>query len=137
MKPNSSLPRPPGRHLTEKNRRQQMKALYHHLASLVSRKHVRYMSYESCRHKVVSNIYLSICFNYHVTYIQEKLPAFELLGEATNYIKRLEKNVSELKAKKDSLQRPVVIIAVNESERDGECLEINSVWVGEQKPEDS
>ncbi|XP_019181310.1 PREDICTED: transcription factor bHLH36-like isoform X2 [Ipomoea nil] len=103
MKPTSSSPPRPGRNLTEKNRRQQMKDLYRRLASLVSRKNTL-----------------------------EKSPAFDLLGEATDYIKQLEGNVNELKARKDSLQLPVVIISVNESET-GEILEINIVCGSENK----
>ncbi|XP_019181395.1 PREDICTED: transcription factor bHLH36-like [Ipomoea nil] len=97
MQPNSSLPmRPRGRNsTTEKNRRQQMKVLYRRLASLVSREN----SLEKC-------------------------PAFDLLNHATNYIKKLEKSVEELKARKDSLQASVVVLAVNDNER-GESLEIN------------
>nr|GMD72170.1 transcription factor bHLH167-like [Ipomoea batatas] len=62
----------------------------------------------------------------------EKSPASDLLGEATNFIKQLEENVNELKARKDSLQLPVLIIGVNESER-GESLEINIVCGSEHK----
>ncbi|XP_031111463.1 transcription factor bHLH162-like isoform X1 [Ipomoea triloba] len=102
MKPTSSSPGP-GRRLTEKNRRQQMRDLYRRLASLVSRENTL-----------------------------EKSPASDLLGEATNFIKQLEENVNELKARKDSLQLPIVIIGVNESER-GESLEINIVCGSENK----
>nr|GMD65701.1 transcription factor bHLH162-like [Ipomoea batatas] len=103
MQPNSSLPRPnPGRRLTERHRRLQMSALYRQLASVVS------------RNKSL-----------------EKSPALDVLDHATNYIKQLEKRVNELKARKDSLQLPVVI-AVNESDKD-ETLEINIVCGSENK----
>nr|GMD59868.1 transcription factor bHLH168-like [Ipomoea batatas] len=104
MQPNcSSLPPPgPQRHLTEKHRRQQMKGLYRRLASLVP--HEKSLG---------------------------KSPAVDVLDYATNYIKQLESNVNELKARKDSLQLPVAI-AVNESER-GESLEINIVCGLEKK----
>nr|GMD72162.1 transcription factor bHLH167-like [Ipomoea batatas] len=108
MQPSSSLPmrpRPtkPGRNWTEKNRRQQMKLLYRRFASLVSREN----SLEKC-------------------------PAFDLLDQATNYIKKLEKNVEELKARKDNLQASVVVLAVNDNER-GESLEINIACGWENK----
>nr|GMD62986.1 transcription factor bHLH167-like [Ipomoea batatas] len=61
----------------------------------------------------------------------EKSPAVDVLDYATNYIKQLENNVNELKARKDSLQLPVAI-AVNESEG-GESLEINIVCGLEKK----
>nr|GMD70121.1 transcription factor bHLH167-like [Ipomoea batatas] len=99
------MPRPrptPGRNWTEKNRRQQMKVLYGRLASLVSRENSL-----------------------------EKSPAFDVLDHATNYIKQLKSNINELKARKDSLQLPVVI-DVSESER-GESLEINIVCGLEKK----
>ncbi|XP_019181415.1 PREDICTED: uncharacterized protein LOC109176442 [Ipomoea nil] len=105
MQPNSSslLPPKPRRHLTEKHRRQQMKGLYRHLASLVP-----------AGEKSL-----------------EKSPAFEVLDHATNYIKQLENNVNELKARKDRLQQ-AIIVDVNESER-GESLEINIVCGSEKK----
>nr|GMD70119.1 transcription factor bHLH167-like [Ipomoea batatas] len=104
MHPNcsSSLPPKSGRHLTEKHRRQQMRGLYRRLASLVP--HEKSL---------------------------EKSPAFDVLDHATNYIKQLESNVNELKARKDSLQLPVSI-TVNESEG-GESLEINIVCGLEKK----
>nr|GLL41277.1 uncharacterized protein LOC109176442 [Ipomoea trifida] len=104
MQPNSSsLPPPrPRRHLAEKHRRQQMKGLYARLASLVP--HEKSL---------------------------EKSPASDVLDHATNYIKQLESNINELKARKDSLQLPVAI-AVNESEG-GESLEINIVCGSENK----
>ncbi|XP_031110870.1 transcription factor bHLH167-like [Ipomoea triloba] len=104
MQPNSSslLPPRPRRHLMEKNRRQQMRGLYGRLASLVP--HEKSL---------------------------EKSTACDVLDHATNYIKQLKNNINELKARKDSLQLPVVI-AVNESER-GESLEINIVCGLEKK----
>nr|GMD67870.1 transcription factor bHLH167-like [Ipomoea batatas] len=104
MQPNCSslLPPKPRRHLTEKHRRQQMKGLYGRLASLVP--HEKSL---------------------------EKSPAFDVLDHATNYIKQLKSNINELKARKDSLQLPVVI-DVSESER-GESLEINIVCGLEKK----
>ncbi|XP_031111787.1 transcription factor bHLH162-like [Ipomoea triloba] len=104
MQPNCSslLPPKPRRHLTEKHRRQQMKGLYGCLASLVPREKSL-----------------------------EKSPAFDVLDHATNYIKQLESNVNELKARKDSLQLPV-LIDVSESER-GESLEVNIVYGLEKK----
>ncbi|XP_031110935.1 transcription factor bHLH162-like [Ipomoea triloba] len=104
MQPNcSSLPPPrPLRHLAEKHRRQQMKGLNRRLASLVP--HEKSL---------------------------EKSPAIDVLDHATNYIKQLENNVNELKARKDNLQLPVVM-DVNESKR-GESLEINIVCGLEKK----
>nr|GMD67865.1 transcription factor bHLH167-like [Ipomoea batatas] len=106
MQPNCSSSLPPncksGRHLTEKHRRQQMRGLYRRLASLVPHENSL-----------------------------EKSPAFDVLDHATNYIKQLESNINELKARKDSLKLPVVI-AVNESEG-GESLEINIVCGLEKK----
>nr|GLL41274.1 uncharacterized protein LOC109176442 [Ipomoea trifida] len=99
MQPNSSslLPPRPRRHLMEKNRRQQMRGLYGRLASLVP--HEKSL---------------------------EKSTACDVLDHATNYIKQLKNSINELKARKDSLQLPVVI-DVSESER-GESLEINIVY---------
>ncbi|XP_031111794.1 transcription factor bHLH36-like [Ipomoea triloba] len=103
MQPSNSLPRPkPGRHLTEKHRRHRMKVLYRQLASVISRENSLKQS-----------------------------PAFDVLDHATNYIKQLEKEVTELKARKDSLQLPL-IIDVNESDED-ETLEINIVCGSENK----
>nr|GMD65684.1 transcription factor bHLH162-like [Ipomoea batatas] len=101
MKPERSSSKP-GRGLTEKHRRQQMKFLYDQLAGALS-----------------------------LPSSEEKSPAFDVLDHATNYIKQLESNVNELKARKDSLQLPVSI-TVNESEG-GESLEINIVCGLEKK----
>nr|GMD72166.1 transcription factor bHLH167-like [Ipomoea batatas] len=93
-----------GRHLAEKQRRQKLKGLYDQLASLV----------------VISG----------ENYPEKKKPSgLDLLDQATNYIKQLEKNISELKARMDSVQVPVEI-AVKESET---LLEINIVCGSENK----
>nr|GMD65700.1 transcription factor bHLH167-like [Ipomoea batatas] len=99
--PESSVPKPE-RHVKEKNRRQKMKDLYRQLATVVSPENSLQIS-----------------------------PACDVLDHATNYIKQLKNNINELKARKDSLQLPIVI-AVNESER-GESLEINIVCGLEKK----
>ncbi|XP_031111793.1 uncharacterized protein LOC116015760 [Ipomoea triloba] len=99
--PESRVPKP-ARHVKEKNRRQKMKDLYRQLATVVSPENSL-----------------------------QKSPTLDVLDHATNCIKRLEKNVNELKAKKDTLQLPVVI-TVNES-GSGERLEINIVCGSEKK----
>ncbi|XP_031111795.1 transcription factor bHLH167-like [Ipomoea triloba] len=101
MQSNNSVRRP-ARHLKEKYRREKMKRLYRRLASLVSAENSLKTS-----------------------------PAFDLLDQATKYIKQLENNVNELKARKDFLQLPIEI-DVNESET-GETLEINIVCGPENK----
>nr|GMD67875.1 transcription factor bHLH167-like [Ipomoea batatas] len=100
-RPESRVPKP-ARHVKEKNRRQKMKDLYRQLATVVSPENSL-----------------------------QKSPAFDVLDHATNYIKQLKNNINELKARKDSLQLPIVI-GVNESER-GESLEINIVCGLEKK----
>nr|GMC69393.1 transcription factor bHLH167-like [Ipomoea batatas]GMD70125.1 transcription factor bHLH167-like [Ipomoea batatas] len=105
METNLSFPRPKaGRHLAEKQRRQKLKGLSDQLASIVV------ISGENCPEK-------------------KKSSGLNLLDQATNYIKQLEKNISELKARMDSLQVPVEI-AVKESET---LLEINIVCGSENK----
>nr|GMD67871.1 transcription factor bHLH162-like [Ipomoea batatas] len=100
METNPSFRTPkPGRHLAEKQRRQKQKGLYDQLASLSS-------SLEN-----------------------KKSSGLDLLDQATNYIKQLEKHINELKARMDSLQVPVEI-AVKESET---LLEINIVCGSENK----
>nr|GMD59865.1 transcription factor bHLH168-like [Ipomoea batatas] len=100
--PESSVPKP-DRHVKEKNRRQKMKGLYQQLAAVVSPENSL-----------------------------EKSSNLDVLDHATNGIKQLQKNVNELKAKKDSLQLPLVEIAVKESAT-GESLEINIVCGSEKK----
>nr|GMD67872.1 transcription factor bHLH162-like [Ipomoea batatas] len=105
METNPSFPRPKaGRHLAEKQRRQKLKGLYGQLASLVV------ISGENCPEK-------------------KKSSGLNLMDQATNYIKQLEKSINELKARMDSLQVPVEI-AVKES---GALLEINIVCGSENK----
>nr|GMD62990.1 transcription factor bHLH167-like [Ipomoea batatas] len=101
MQSNNNVPRP-ARHLKEKYRREQMKRLYRRLASLVSPENSLKTS-----------------------------PTFDVLDQATKYIKQLENNVNDLKARKDFLQQPIEI-DVNESET-GESLEINIVCGPENK----
>ncbi|XP_031111790.1 uncharacterized protein LOC116015757 [Ipomoea triloba] len=60
---------------------------------------------------------------------KKKSSVLDLLDQATNYIKQLEKHINELKARMDSLQVPVEI-AVKESET---LLEINIVCGSENK----
>nr|GMD72164.1 transcription factor bHLH168-like [Ipomoea batatas] len=96
-----------GRHLAEKQRRQKQKGLYAQLASLV-------VSGENCL----------------VLQEKKKRSVLDLLDQATNYIKQLEKHINELKARMDSLQQVPVEIAVKESEI---LLEINIVCGSENK----
>nr|GMD65691.1 transcription factor bHLH168-like [Ipomoea batatas] len=79
MKPERSSSKP-GRGLTEKHRRQQMKFLYDQLAGALS-----------------------------LPSSEEKLAALDLLDQATDYIKELQKNIKELRTRKDNLCQPVAV----------------------------
>nr|GLL41285.1 uncharacterized protein LOC109176442 [Ipomoea trifida] len=137
--PESSVPKPE-RHVKEKNRRQKMKDLYRQLATVVSpenslpesrvpkpARHVK----EKNRRQKMKDLYRQLAAVVSPENSLQKSPAFDVLDHATNYIKQLKNNINELKARKDSLQLPIVI-AVNESEG-GESLEINIVCGLEKK----
>nr|GMD67861.1 transcription factor bHLH167-like [Ipomoea batatas] len=101
MKPEKSSSKP-GRGLTEKHRRQQMKFLYDQLAAALT-----------------------------LASSEEKMPALDLLDQATDYIKELQKNIKELRTRKDNLGQPV---AVDVSEHNmGALLEVNIVCGSENK----
>ncbi|XP_019181399.1 PREDICTED: uncharacterized protein LOC109176424 [Ipomoea nil] len=105
-KPSFRIPKA-GRHLAEKQRRQKLKGLYGQLASLV-------VSAETCLEK-------------------ENSPAWDLLDQAIKYVKKLEKNINELKARMYSLQVPVEIAVKEIDTGDETLMEINIVCGSENK----
>lgn len=57
--------------------------------------------------------------------VQEKLPALDVLDQATDCIKELQKNINELKTRKDNLDQPVAV-DLNEHSM-GAIVEVNIV----------